>query len=53
MSVSRDYKYILKAHSDAGCKPEIFKDFNIAHIVVHKNKVYGMQKVKGLIIKSS
>ncbi len=50
MSIEKDYEYILKAYSEAGGKPEVFKDSSIAHIVVHKNKIYGMHLVKGLKI---
>jgi len=48
MSVAKDYEYMLKAYSEAGGKPEIFRDSSIAHIVVHQNKIYGMHLVKGL-----
>lgn len=50
MSIEKDYEYMLKAYSEAGGKPEVFKDSSIAHIVVHKNKIYGMHSVKGLKI---
>ncbi len=50
MSVAKDYEYMLKAYSEAGGKPEVFKDSSIAHIVVHQNKIYGMHLVKGIQI---
>lgn len=50
MSMEKDYEYMLRAYSEAGGKPEVFKDSSIAHIVVHKNKIFGMHSVKGLKI---
>lgn len=50
MILEKDYEYMLKAYSEAGGSPEVFKDSSIAHIVVHKNKIYGMHSVKGLKI---
>jgi Fe-S cluster assembly scaffold protein SufB len=47
----QDYKNMLDAYTQAGGTPEIFKDSNIAHLVVHKNKVIGSYLVKGLILE--
>lgn len=47
----QDYKNMLDAYTQAGGTPEIFKDSNIAHLVVHKNKVIGSHLVKGLILE--
>lgn len=47
----QDYKYMLDAYTEAGGNSEIFKDSNIAHLVVHKNKVIGSHLVKGLILE--
>lgn len=42
---------MLDAYSQAGGTPEIFKDSDIAHLVVHKNKVMGRHLVKGLVLE--
>jgi len=47
----QDYKYMLNAYAEAGGNPEIFKDSNIAHLVVHKNKVIGSHLVKGIVLE--
>jgi hypothetical protein len=47
----QDYKNMLDAYTQAGGTSEIFKDSNIAHLVVHKNKVIGSHLVKGLILE--
>jgi len=47
----QDYKNMLDAYTQAGGTPEIFKDSNIAHLVVHKNKVIGSHLVKGLVLE--
>jgi Fe-S cluster assembly scaffold protein SufB len=47
----QDYKNMLDAYTQAGGTPEIFKNSNIAHLVVHKNKVIGSHLVKGLILE--
>jgi Fe-S cluster assembly scaffold protein SufB len=47
----QNYKNMLDAYTQAGGTPEIFKDSNIAHLVVHKNKVIGSHLVKGLILE--
>lgn len=47
----QDYKYMLEAYAQAGGMPEVFKNSNIAHLVVHKNKVIGSHLVKGLVLE--
>ncbi|MCM8829721.1 MAG: SufD family Fe-S cluster assembly protein [Candidatus Omnitrophica bacterium] len=49
--MTQDYELMLKAYTDAGGKPDIFKETNIAHLVVHKNKVIGKNLVKGLVLE--
>jgi hypothetical protein len=49
--MSRDYEYMLKAYAESGGAPEVFKDSRVAHLVVHKNKVYGSHTVKGLVLE--
>ncbi len=45
-----DYEAMLKAYSEAGGTPDIFKNSNIAHLIIHKNKVIGKNLIKGLTI---
>ncbi|MCM8782090.1 MAG: SufD family Fe-S cluster assembly protein [Candidatus Omnitrophica bacterium] len=47
----QDYELILSAYTQAGGLPEVFKDTNMAHLVVHKNKVISKNLVKGLILE--
>jgi hypothetical protein len=47
----QDYEYMLGAYEQAGGEPSVFKDFKIAHLVIHKNKVIGKHLVKGLILE--
>jgi Fe-S cluster assembly scaffold protein SufB len=47
----QDYEAILAAYSQAGGIPEIFKDSQVAHLVIHKNKVIGKNLVKGLSLE--
>jgi Fe-S cluster assembly scaffold protein SufB len=47
----QDYELILNAYTKAGGTPEVFKNSNIAHLVVHKNKVIGKHLIKGLILE--
>ncbi|MBI5574040.1 MAG: SufD family Fe-S cluster assembly protein [Elusimicrobia bacterium] len=47
----QDYKLMLDAYETAGGSPSIFKDSNIAHLIVHKNKVIGTNLVKGLVLE--
>lgn len=49
--MSRDYEYMLKAYAESGGAPEVFKDSKVAHLVVHKNKVFGSHTVKGLVLE--
>lgn len=42
---------MLKAYSEAGGAPEAFRDSRVAHLVVHKNKVFGSHKVNGLVLE--
>ncbi|MCR4432523.1 MAG: SufD family Fe-S cluster assembly protein [Caldiserica bacterium] len=49
--MSKDYEYMLKAYAESGGAPEVFKDSRVAHLVVHKNKVYGSHTVKGLVLE--
>lgn len=49
--INQEYEYMLRAYADAGGAPEALKDSKIAHLVVHKNKVYGSHTVKGLILE--
>jgi len=47
----QDYEYMLKAYAEAGGAPEALKDSKIAHLVVHRNKVFGSHTVKGLVLE--
>ncbi len=47
----QDYELMLEAYAKAEGNPEVFKDTNIAHLIVHKNKVIGSHLVKGLVLK--
>ncbi|MCJ7645510.1 SufD family Fe-S cluster assembly protein [bacterium] len=47
----QDYQLMLDAYSQAGGAPQVFKDSNIAHLVVHKNKVIGKHLVNGLVLE--
>lgn len=46
-----DYEEMIKFYTQAGGSPEIFKNSNIAHLIVHKNKVIGKNLVEGLILE--
>jgi len=50
--IEKEYEAILSAYTQAGGNFEIFKDSQVAHLVVHKNKVIGKNLVKGLILES-
>ncbi|MCM8819599.1 MAG: SufD family Fe-S cluster assembly protein [Candidatus Omnitrophica bacterium] len=50
-NVTQDYELMLNAYANAGGLPQIFKNSNIAHLVVHKNKVIRKNLVKGLILE--
>lgn len=45
-----DYELMLDAYSKAGGVPAVFKDSNVAHLVVHRNKVIGSHLVPGLFL---
>ena len=47
----QDYELMLDAYARAGGTPEVFKDSNVAHLVVHENKVIGSHLVDGLILE--
>jgi len=47
---SQDYKSILEAYAQAGGTPSIFKNQNIAHLIINKNKVIGSRSIDGLIL---
>jgi len=47
----QDYELMLDAYVKAGGAPSVFKDSNVAHLIVHKNKVIGSSSVKGLILE--
>ncbi|MCM8801598.1 MAG: SufD family Fe-S cluster assembly protein [Candidatus Omnitrophica bacterium] len=47
----QDYELMIEAYTKAGGLASVFKDSNIAHLVVHKNKVIGKNLVKGLILE--
>lgn len=47
----QDYEAMLNAYAQAGGRKDIFKDSDIAHLVIHKNKVIGRNLVKGLILE--
>ncbi|MCM8795931.1 MAG: hypothetical protein NC928_04555 [Candidatus Omnitrophica bacterium] len=49
--IMQDYELMLDAYTKAGGVPSVFKDSNIAHLVIHKNKVIGKNLVKGLILE--
>jgi len=42
---------MLEAYRQAGGIPAVFKDSQIAHLIVHKNEVVGSHLVKGLILE--
>jgi len=42
---------MLNAYEKAGGTPSVFKNSNIAHLIVHKNRVVGSTTVKGLILE--
>jgi len=46
-----DYQLMIDAYTQAGGTPEVFKESQMAHLVVHKNKVIGSHLVKGLILE--
>ncbi len=46
----QDYELMLDAYSQAGGTPEVFKDSDMAHLVIHKNKVIGSHLVPGLVL---
>lgn len=48
---TKDYELMLQAYAQAGGEAGVFKDSRIAHLVVHKNRVFGSQAVEGLILK--
>ena len=48
MSMKEDYQVMVETYQEAGGKPDVFKDSNFAHLVVHKNKVLGSHLVPGL-----
>jgi len=49
--MNQDYKQMLVAYRKTGGNPEIFKNSKVAHLVIHKNKVYGKHLVDGLILE--
>lgn len=47
----QDYELMLDAYAKAGGIPAALKNPDIAHLIVHKNKVIGSKSVKGLILE--
>ena len=47
----QDYELMLDTYARAGGTPEVFKDSNVAHLVVHENKVIGSHIVDGLVLE--
>jgi len=47
----QDYELMLDAYARAGGTPSVFKDSDVAHLVVHKNTVIGSHLVDGLILE--
>ncbi|HLC15903.1 MAG TPA: SufD family Fe-S cluster assembly protein, partial [Thermodesulfovibrionia bacterium] len=52
MIQQEDYEMMVTAYQQAGGSPDSFKDQNIAHLVVHQNKILGSNLVKGLHINA-
>ncbi|MGQ9638307.1 MAG: SufBD protein [Thermodesulfobacteriota bacterium] len=46
-----DYQFMIDAYTQACGPPVVFKEFKVAHLVVHKNKIMGSHLVKGLILE--
>jgi len=49
--MQKDYELMLNAYAQSGGTPEVFKNSDIAHLVVHKNKVIGKHLIKGLTLE--
>ena len=49
--MTNDYEAMLNAYGMAGGTPSVFKNANIAHLIVHKNRVIGSTTVNGLILE--
>ena len=47
-----EYREMVKVYQEAGGNPEIFKNSEVAHLVVHKNKVLGTHLVEGLVLNT-
>ena len=52
MIINEDYKMMVNAYQEAGGSTDVFKNSNIAHLVVHQNKILGSNRVEGLIINA-
>ena len=50
VQMKQDYEMMAKAYQEAGGSPDVFKDSNTAHLVVHQNKVLGSRLVEGLAL---
>jgi Fe-S cluster assembly scaffold protein SufB len=47
----QDFELMMDAYAMAGGTPEVFKDSNVAHLVVHGNKVIGSHLIDGLVLE--
>ncbi len=50
IQMKQDYELMVKTYGEAGGSPDVLKDSNIAHLVVHQNKVLGSRLVEGLVL---
>lgn len=46
-----DYGILLEAFAKSGGEATVFKDSNVAHLIVHNNKVVGKNSVRGLFLE--
>lgn len=52
MIIQEDYQMIVNAWQESGGNADVFQNSNIAHLVVHRNKILGSHMVQGLIINA-
>jgi Fe-S cluster assembly scaffold protein SufB len=48
--IMKDFEILIKTYEEAGGKSGVFNNPDIAHLIIHKNKVLGSQLIKGLIL---
>jgi Fe-S cluster assembly scaffold protein SufB len=48
---AREYEMLLDAYSSSGGDRTVFSASDVAHMVVHKNKVVGLSGVDGLVVE--